>query len=352
MRQLALVLLLGLSPAAAGQDLHRATPLDVLLKRAASSQVQARPHGGGYDDPGDPPGGGTNPAAKTFNISAFRFDYSVTPSPFVVNQGDAVRIVLTAEDDGAGTGHGFFLEVFSEAGNFISPGQSRTIEFVAHTAGTFRFFCTNVCGTGHPSMDGIFTVIPAAVPTGPAIATVTPSRGSTAGGTAITVRGERFASGASVRIGTSAARDVAFVDAGTLTAKVPLGPFDIAGDTAADVVVANPDGQSATLANGFTWTLAAASIESVVPSSGSESGGTPVTIRGAGFTTALPITVRFGSAAATNVTVVDAVTLTASAPPHPLGSVDVVVSVGGTSTAATAAFTYHKGGSRRRSVRH
>ena len=66
----------------------------------------------------------------------------------------------------------------------------------------------------------------------------------------------------------------------------------------------NPDGQSSRLAGAFTFDVpvsAPPSIAPVAPASGSTSGGSVVTITGAGF--ASGATVSFGSAAATAVTV-------------------------------------------------
>jgi IPT/TIG domain len=356
MRLVLLTLLFAASTAqaveAASAATHTATPLHILM------QQRFGPHSHGpYDPPGGNPGGGNDGTfdpskAKVFNISAFQFDYSITPSPFVVNQGDSVRINLTASDDGQGSGHGFFLETYSPTDNIITPASPvRVIEFVAHTAGTFTFFCTNVCGIGHATMDGIFTVNAGNLPTAPAVTSITPSSGSTAGGTNVTVKGERFAAGATMKIGTVSAQNVAVVDATTITATTPLGPFDIGANSARDVVITNANGESATLANGFTWTIPSPAIATISPDSAVISGGSRVTIRGAGFTSGLPISVRFGGVAATNVTVVDAVTLQATVPAHAAGAVDVVVTVGTASATASAAFEYLEPGPKRRAVR-
>jgi hypothetical protein len=81
----------------------------------------------------------------------------------------------------------------------------------------------------------------------PSITTVDPAEGSIAGGTAITITGANFQSGATVTVAGSDAAGV-FVDATTLTATAPAGA---AGG--ADVVVTNPDANSATAAGGFTY---------------------------------------------------------------------------------------------------
>jgi cytochrome c oxidase subunit 2 len=98
--------------------------------------------------------------ARTFTIAARRFTYSVSPQPFTVNQGDVVTLVLSAADDGAGTGHGFRLRTYADSSIILTPGaEPVTVTFTAHTPGQFIFFCTRFCGSGHSGMDGVFTVL-------------------------------------------------------------------------------------------------------------------------------------------------------------------------------------------------
>ncbi|MHB8648363.1 MAG: IPT/TIG domain-containing protein [Thermomicrobiales bacterium] len=61
----------------------------------------------------------------------------------------------------------------------------------------------------------------------------------------------------------------------------------------------------------------------VTPTFGTSTGGTNVTITGSGFQTGAAVT--FGGVAATNVSVLDANTITATTPAHPSGTVDIVV---------------------------
>ena len=84
----------------------------------------------------------------------------------------------------------------------------------------------------------------------------------------------------------------------------------------------------------------APAVTGVSPDAGFESGGTPVTITGSGFTSASAV--RFGSVAATQFAVESATKLTAIAPPQAPATVDVsVTNPGGTSTTGAAdQFTY------------
>jgi IPT/TIG domain-containing protein len=85
-------------------------------------------------------------------------------------------------------------------------------------------------------------------PPPPGITSVTPASGSTVGGTLLTIAGANFAAGASVTLGGTAATAVSVVSASSLTATAPA---HAAG--AVNVVVTNPDGQSATLASGYAY---------------------------------------------------------------------------------------------------
>ncbi len=84
----------------------------------------------------------------------------------------------------------------------------------------------------------------------PGITNVTPGCGGLSGGTAITISGSNFVSGAIVTVGGIPASNVVFVTANTLTATTPAGT---AG--AKIVVVTNPDTQTATVLNGFTYVV-------------------------------------------------------------------------------------------------
>lgn len=150
---------------------------------------------------------------------------------------------------------------------------------------------------------------------GPAVTSVLPTSGPASGGTPVTISGSGFLSGASVKIGGTAATSVTVVNSTTITATTPA---HLAG--AADVTVNNPGSQGATLAGGFGYLVVVSSID---PASGPMAGGTPVMISGAGFQTGAGVTT--GGVAATGVTVVSANTITATTGPHAAGIVDVVV---------------------------
>jgi len=253
-------------------------------------------------------------AAKTFKIVAKQFDYEITPSPFVVNRGDSVTIELTAADNGDGGGHGFFLETYSQNLNVVKKGQKLTIQFVAHTSGTFIFFCTEFCGSRHTSMTGELVVSEPVAP--PVISSVAPLRGSTKGHTHAVIRGTGFQQNATVRFGTASALDVDFDAATQLVAETPPHAAGLV-----NVVVTNPDGQSATRTNGFEFVEPEPQVLSIAPSAGTTAGGTTITIQGVDFQSGA--TAKIGSRSVLNVVFVDAQTLTALTP---LGPADVATS--------------------------
>lgn len=57
----------------------------------------------------------------------------------------------------------------------------------------------------------------------PTVTSISPSNGSTAGGTAVTITGTNFAAGATVTFGTAAATNVVIVSSTTITATTPVG---------------------------------------------------------------------------------------------------------------------------------
>lgn len=83
----------------------------------------------------------------------------------------------------------------------------------------------------------------------PEIISISPTSGTTSGGTSITVSGTGFSTGATVTLGGTAATNVVIVSSVSITATTAA---HTAGTV--DVVVTNSNGQSETLSNGFTYT--------------------------------------------------------------------------------------------------
>lgn len=171
-------------------------------------------------------------------------------------------------------------------------------------------------------------------PPPPLITSLSITSGPTLGGTALVITGTGFVDGASVTFGGSMA-DVVFVNSTTLNVITPQR--STVG--AVNVVVTNPDLQTGTKTNGFTYTLTPATATAVVPNVGPTGGGTAVTISGTLFFD--PVSVLFGGSAGTSVTRVNSTTITCTTPAHAAGAVNVVVTNGDGGTATkTNGFTY------------
>jgi acid phosphatase len=85
-------------------------------------------------------------------------------------------------------------------------------------------------------------------PVAPTISSIQPTSGPTAGGTAITISGSGFVSGATVSLGGTPATNVNVVNAGSITATTGAHAAGVV-----DLVVTNPDTQSATLVQSFSY---------------------------------------------------------------------------------------------------
>jgi len=276
----------------------------------------------------------------------------------IVNAVTAPSISSVTPNSGSTTGG----TAFTISGSNFSTSGTTTVTFGGSAATVRVVNSSAITGTTPAHAAGTVDVV---VTTGgqtatataaftyaaPSVTSITPNTGSTAGGTVVNISGTGFQTGATVTIGGIAATNVSVVSSTSITAKTPLGPATQQASLPRDVVVTNPDGTSATLTAGFTYFVPPLSIATVSPTVGATGGGTVVTITGTGFTTGVQSSVTFGGVAATNVTIVDAITLQATTPPHAVGTVDIVVTLG-TSVSKPNAFTYQTIPPRHRAVRH
>ncbi len=170
--------------------------------------------------------------------------------------------------------------------------------------------------TNNPANENDPSWSPFLVPPPPVVTSISPTSGTELGSSSVTITGSSFQSGATVTFGDSSATNVVFLSDSIITAVTHVHPAGIV-----DVIVTNPDGQADTLLNGFTF-IALPVVTSINPASGTELGGTSVTIVGSNFKSGA--TVAFGDSSATNVVVVSLTTITATTPAHPAGTVDVI----------------------------
>ena len=165
----------------------------------------------------------------------------------------------------------------------------------------------------------------------PTIISISPSIGKASGGTPITITGSDFLTGATVNLETKPCSNVV-VNPTSITCTTPAGMSGAVG-----ITVSNIDGQSATLASGFTYQNAP-TITSISPSTGKASGGTPITITGSDFLTGA--TVNVGTNLCSNV-IVNPTSITCTTPAGAVGVADISVSnTDGQSVTLSSRFIY------------
>jgi hypothetical protein len=176
-----------------------------------------------------------NPPAPAPTISG------IAPAAGTVAGGTAVVISGANFADGAAVAIG---GVAATSVVVVDAGQITAVTG-AGAVGAADVVVSNADGKSGTLAAGFtYEAIPA-----PAISGVSPSTGPVAGGTTVTISGASFQAGATVAIGGIAATGVTFGSAASLTAVTPART----AEGSVDVVVSNPDGQSATLAGAFTY---------------------------------------------------------------------------------------------------
>jgi len=118
----------------------------------------------------------------------------------------------------------------------LTPGVSYTIYLKA------------VNSVGDSVASSSVSVVPVSGP--PTVTSISPTSGTTAGGTSVTITGTNFISGTTVTIGGSSCTSVVVVSSTSITCTTPSGT---AG--AQDVVVATGVSPNATLVGGFTYVV-------------------------------------------------------------------------------------------------
>jgi hypothetical protein len=253
---------------------------------------------------------------------------SITPNTGTANGGTSVTITGT----GFLTGATVSLGGTAATGITVVSATSITATTPAHAAGAVTVTVTNADAQNGSLTNG-YTY--SASNPAPTVTSIAPNTGLAAGGTSVTITGTGFLTGATVKLGGTAATNVNVVSATSITATTPA---HAAG--AVSVVVTNTDAQAGTLTNGYTYTNPTPAVSSITPNSGTANGGTSVTIAGTGFLAGA--TVSMGGTAATNVNVVNGTSITATTPAHAAGAVTVTVTNSDSQSGSlTNGFTYN-----------
>jgi len=105
----------------------------------------------------------TPAVVKEFHIEAwiqekggFKVQESLDSKTITVNQGDTVRLVVTAMD----VAHSLVIHDFDVDTDYIAKGKTATVEFTATKSGTFTYDCMIYCSPQHPDMKGTLIVNP------------------------------------------------------------------------------------------------------------------------------------------------------------------------------------------------
>jgi hypothetical protein len=121
-----------------------------------------------------------------------------------------------------------------------SPAEVDKLNRIRQRWQEFFFQATDGLASVDTSLSG--------VPVVPVVTSLTPSSGSTLGGTTIYISGQDFQTGVSVKVGDSAANSVQRLSPFLISAKTPPGQEGITA-----VTVANPAAPPAALGNAFTY---------------------------------------------------------------------------------------------------
>jgi uncharacterized protein YhjY with autotransporter beta-barrel domain len=207
------------------------------------------------------------------------------------------------------------------AGTNISASANQiTVRAPARAAGTVDVVVTTPLGTGTAS--NAYTYVAA-----PVVMWVEPGSGPVSGNNTVTISGANFSGATSVTFGGAAATNLN-VSASQITATVPA---HAAG--AVNVVVTAPGG-TGTRSSGYTY-VAAPTITSLSPDTGSANGGYTVTIIGTNLTGASAV--RFGGGLGRDIVVDSPTQLRVTVPINVYGRADVSVTTpGGTATLGRA----------------
>lgn len=260
----------------------------------------------------------TTPAGTSPDTSADNFVYgTVAPSVTSVSPtGGPIVGGNTVTVNGSGLTGATLVTFGGTAGtgiNVVNDSQL-TVVAPAHVAGTVDVIVTTPSGTSTNTTADNY-LYGAALPT---ITSVAPSSGPLTGGNVVTITGTGLTGATSVTFGGTPGTTITVASDTSLTV---VAPAHVAG--LVDVVVTTPVGSNTnTTSDNYTYSNAPF-ITDISPAAGPIAGGTIVTITGVGFTGATAVT--FGGTAATAFTVVSSTQITATAPAHASGIVNVVV---------------------------
>ena len=263
-----------------------------------------------------------NPPAPTLT--------SIDPTSGYTTGGETITLT------GTGFRNGSLIRVgvsnYCASQTYVSP-TSMTCVAPATSAGTKAIYVYNPDPLPQSSGTQDFTV---SLPPAPTISGLNVTSGSTAGGTAITITGTNFLIGATVTVEGPSCTSVVRLSSTTITC---VTPAHFAGPR--NVTVRNPDAQTATLTDGFTYVQASPTFSYITPTSGTSNGNTWVYIYGTNFASS-GVTVAIGGSNCTSLSVgLYGGRIICRTTAHAPGTVNVVITNPDMNTATGVnAFTY------------
>jgi hypothetical protein len=238
---------------------------------------------------------------------------AVTPALGPVAGGSTVLVTGNGFADGARV---FFGTKAATATTFITSTSLTAVTPMGDATGPVDVRVQNPDGQVVTLNQGFVYVDAALLGPAPTITSVTPNTGGSADETAVVIAAQNVTAGALVFAGGRPAKNV-MLRTGSVDATV--GP-DSPG--AVDVVITNPDGQSARAVNGFTYSRSPPTLSSITPNTVPVGGALKVLLSGRGFVSGATVTIGTQLVA---TTFVDSTLLFVNTPANPAGQVDVTV---------------------------
>ncbi len=267
--------------------------------------------------PGPPPG--SSPPSAVWRITL-----TADPAELTAGATESVTITITVRrvSNNQPPPDGTTILVSTTLGEFNSLGSGQQSGRAGLVGGVVNLalFPGGVAGTAvvQAQLEGSVGQINVPIRQGAGnvfLSSVAPSTGSPQGGETVTVNGGNFRQPVRVTFGGNPA-EILSLSPSSIRVRTPVSPSPVGtGETlivavTVTVGVNQPDQQSDTLANGFTYVPGGGGqplqpqVFSVTPGSGPNEGGTRVTINGDGF--AAPVQVLFGLGALNNFNGVEA----------------------------------------------
>jgi hypothetical protein len=268
---------------------------------------------------------GTN-AANTL------FAYVLTPptvtaiSPSTASSVGGTSVMITGTNF-IGTTGVTFQGVAATSFSVVSS-TSITCTLPAGSVGVANVLVLSPSGTN--AANNLFSYVPPP----PTVTSVSPTNGSTVGGTTVTITGTSLTQTIGVTIGGVTATNVTVINDTSITCITPAGSVEMAS-----VLVTTLSGINAanTL---YTYELTPPTVTGIYPPYGTTAGSTPVTITGTHFTGTTSVTI--GGAAATSITVVNDTSITCITPLGSAGAASVLVTTSTDTNAPNTLYTYRK----------